>query len=286
MSGSVIILTADDYAISAGVSRGIDELARARRLSATGAIVTLPRWREDAQTLKALRGDVAIGLHINLTLGAPLTPLPSLAPEGRLPSVSTLISRALTARLDKAALTAEITRQLTSFIEATGYPPDFVDGHQHVHALPIIRGALVAALAPLKLSPKPLVRSPADNFQRISQRGLQIPKSMVLAGLAKGFGAYLERHGMVTNDSFSGVSSFERSSPYADELVRALEHAGRRHLIMCHPGHPDAELAALDPVVERRQDEYDALMSFPDLSARIWHPNRTIDGPAVDWSAS
>ena len=36
---------------------------------------------------------------------------------------------------------------------------------------------------------------------------------------------------------------------------------------MCHPGHPDAELAGLDPVVDRRRMEYDALMRDPDLPA-------------------
>ena len=36
---------------------------------------------------------------------------------------------------------------------------------------------------------------------------------------------------------------------------------------MCHPGHPDAELAGLDPVVERRRMEYDALMRDPGAAA-------------------
>ena len=47
---------------------------------------------------------------------------------------------------------------------------------------------------------------------------------------------------------------------------------------MCHPGHPDAELATLDPVVNRRRMEYDALMANPALMARIWRPARRGDG--------
>jgi hypothetical protein len=53
---------------------------------------------------------------------------------------------------------------------------------------------------------------------------------------------------------------------------------------MCHPGHADAALAAVDPVVERRRMEYDALMRDGALAERIWHPARSSDGPPVDWS--
>jgi hypothetical protein len=50
---------------------------------------------------------------------------------------------------------------------------------------------------------------------------------------------------------------------------------------MCHPGYPDTELAAVDPVVERRQDESDVIRSFPDLENRLWRPSRC-GGPEWD----
>ena len=88
------------------------------------------------------------------------------------------------------------------------------------------------------------------------------------------------------NDSFAGFSNFDVSEPYADELQSALSQPGRRHIVMCHPGHPDAELAGLDPVVERRRMEYDALMRDPGLPARIWRPSRSADGPPLAWAAA
>ena len=39
-------------------------------------------------------------------------------------------------------LTAEITRQFEAFAAAFGRPPDFVDGHHHVHLFPQIRDAV------------------------------------------------------------------------------------------------------------------------------------------------
>ena len=44
MSGRMLILCADDYALTEGVSRAIGELAAARRLSATSVMVTTPHW--------------------------------------------------------------------------------------------------------------------------------------------------------------------------------------------------------------------------------------------------
>ena len=67
------------------------------------------------------------------------------------------------------------------------------------------------------------------------------------------------------------------------ELQSALREPGRRHIVMCHPGHPDAELARLDPVVARRRMEYEALMRDRSLPERIWRPSRNADGPALDW---
>ena len=52
---------------------------------------------------------------------------------------------------------------------------------------------------------------------------------------------------------------------------------------MCHPGHPDAELARLDPVVARRRMEYDALMRDVSLPSLIWRPSRKADGPTLAW---
>ena len=86
------------------------------------------------------------------------------------------------------------------------------------------------------------------------------------------------------NDSFAGFSNFDVGKPYAEELQKALSQPGRRHIVMCHPGHADAELAGLDPVVERRRMEYDALMRDPGLPARIWRPSRSADGPTLAWA--
>src|SRR5262249_11303126 len=125
----MIILCADDYALTEGVSRAIGELAAARRLSATSVMVTTPHWPAMAQRLIVHRAHLAVGLHLNLTLGGPLGSMPRLAPAGNFPSFNRLFARAFRYGLEFGEVRAEIERQLDRFEQILGFPPDHVDGH-------------------------------------------------------------------------------------------------------------------------------------------------------------
>jgi len=280
----MIILCADDYALTEGVSRAVGELAAARRVSATSALVTTRHWPAMAQRLIVHRGRIAVGLHLNLTLGGPLGAMPGLAPNGIFPKRNALVARALLGLVDAAEIAAEIERQLDAFEQHLGFAPDHIDGHEHVHVLSGIRQPLFGVAARRYPGVKPLVRDPSDRWRAIAARGARSAKALLVGTLALRFSAGAQRHGLPTNDGFSGFSSFDVKVPYARELETALARPGPRHIVMCHPGHADADLAAIDPVVERRRMEYDALMRDASLSERIWRPSRGTDGPPVDWS--
>jgi hypothetical protein len=281
--GANVILCADDFGMTEGVSRGIEELALARRLSATSALVNLPAWKTLAPRLNELRPYLATGLHLNLTLGPPTGPMPGLAPDGELPEHMALVRKCLTAAVSVDEIAAEIARQLTAFEEGTGFPPDFVDGHQHVHSLPRVRRALLEVLKDRYPGLRPLVRDPEDRPARILRR-LAVPhKALAINMLSLGFGGELRGAGFVTNHGFSGVSAFDLDSSYEDELCRFFSHRGPRHLVMCHPGYPDAELAELDPVVERRHQELDAIFAVDRLDEAIWHVPGGRQRAPIDW---
>jgi chitin disaccharide deacetylase len=281
---SAILLCADDYAISGGVSRAIVELAAAQRLSATSALVTTARWLGDAAALLPHRGHLSIGLHLNLTLGRPLGPMPRFAPAGAFPTLGRLATRTLLRAPDTSEIKAEIARQLGKFEEGLGFPPDHIDGHQHVHVLPGVRQVLLAVIAERYPRRPPLVRVPTSLLRATFGPGPARSKAAAVALLGLGFAGTVRKAGLPANDTFAGFSRFDTSRPYARELRDALRQPGRRHIVMCHSGHPDAELARLDSIVARRGMEYEALMREPDLPQRIWHPSRESDGPPLDWS--
>ncbi|WP_188610490.1 ChbG/HpnK family deacetylase [Chelatococcus reniformis] len=274
------ILCADDYALTDGVSRGILELAAAGRLGATSAMTNRPQWRRLAPALGALGRPLSVGLHLNLTLGEPLTRAPSLAAAGRFRPLGEIVRRAFAGRLVAAELRAEIAAQLDAFGEGLGRMPDYVDGHQHVHVLPGVREQLLAVLGGEGLAGRLWIRDPGDMPAAILARRHCTRKALLLRLFAHGFAAAARRSGFATNAGFAGFSRFAAAGDYAGEFATYLIAPGQRHLVMCHPGYVDDELRGLDPAVESRPRELMFLVSR-DLEevceaarmrlARDWH---------------
>lgn len=258
-------LCADDFAMTRGVSRAILSLAGQGRLSATSVMTTMPHWPELAPALREHEAALAIGLHLNLTLGRPATAMPQLAADGRLPKFGRLALASLSGRLGEAALrheiTAEITAQLDLFMEVFGREPDYVDGHQHVHVLPGVRGPLLACLGSRGLAGRIWLRDPADHAGAILARRGPVVKALVIAMLARGWREAATAGGFATNQGFAGVSAFRSTGNFGTEFASFLVAPGPRHLVMCHPGDIDAELASLDPVVDSRPVELAFLQS-------------------------
>ncbi len=276
-----VVLSADDYAISPSVSEGILELVAAGRLSATAAMVTWPGWPDEAQPLIAEKHRVAIGLHLNLTAGAPLGPMPRLAPSGALPSPGLFLKGGARGADDEIA--AEIGRQLDRFEDAAGMAPDFVDGHHHVHIFPPVRRALIAALRARYPSRPPLVRDPGDRLARILARRHFLVKAVGVAWHARGLARDLAEAGLPSNDGFSGFSSFSATTPYDHEIDIALTARGARPLMMCHPGRVDATLGERDTITGRRVQELETLLARPDIDAWLWRCRRDGDGRVLWW---
>ncbi|MGV8985247.1 MAG: ChbG/HpnK family deacetylase [Cypionkella sp.] len=279
------ILCADDYAQNSTISAGILELAQNRRLSATSVMVNGAGWPADAPGLAALAEGLAIGLHLNLTHGAPLGLMPRLAPRGRFPGVGGVIVASLMGRLGLTEIAAEIDRQLQAFEAALGFPPDHLDGHQHVHTLPGIRGCVLSALSRRYPGRPILLRDPADGVSALLRRP-QARKAAMVASLSAGFAAQAHKAGYVTNAGFSGFSDFA-DRPYRVQFDRFLRSPGSWPMIMCHPGLAGStDDSTADPIAARRPQEYEALCAYEGLEALIWHPVRTALGEPLVWAAA
>lgn len=267
------ILCADDYALAPGVSRAIIALIGAGRLSATGCMTLSPDWPEHAGWLKPWAGRADIGLHLTMTDHAPLAAMPTLAPAGRLPPLGSLMAAAWRGRLRRpdcaAEITAEVARQIDAFEAAFGVPPDFIDGHQHVHLLPGVREHVLDA-ARHRLGRHAYLRSCAEPLGAVLARGVAVPKTAVIAILGRPFARAARTAGLRTNARFRGVYDFATREPVSSLFARFLAGGDDGLLVMCHPGFVDDVLRARDPLTQRRADEYAFLAGddFPALLAR------------------
>ncbi len=254
-------LCADDYALSPGVSRGILEVLRAGRVTATSALSTGPSWPAGARALRecntqAGKAKADVGLHLNLTLGFPLGPMPGFAPCGRFPALAKVVKAAVRGKLPEIEIGQEIARQIDKFCELFGAAPDFVDGHCHIQILPQVRRQLFSALEDKGLLGKVWLRDSSDSLLRIVRRNAsEFTKALGIAWLGQGFSAEACSRGFLTNDGFAGFSAFDPGRNYAADFARYLRAPGKRHLIMCHPGYCDEELMTADSVTLGREQE-------------------------------
>jgi chitin disaccharide deacetylase len=250
-----IILCADDFGLTKGVSEAILDLAALGRISATSVMVNRPWWQSHGSALLPL--PIGVGLHLTLTLGRPLGDMPSLAPEGIFPSLSDVIIKSVRGGLIFAEIEEEIERQCDAFVAVTGRPPDHIDGHQHVHVLPVIRKALLRVIVRRGWQTKLWLRDPSDGFFAVLRRRAPL-KALVVKALAFRFRRATTSCGIVTNRGFSGFSRFRHDASVAsieNDFVRHVQRLGTAPLIMCHPGYLDEELVRLDPVIEPRARE-------------------------------
>jgi len=250
-------LCADDYGIAPGVNAAIRDLVARRRLNATSVMVLAPSFsRAEAHALAALNAGeqrVAIGLHLTLT--APLGPLTKdyapLAAGACLP-VATTLRLALQQRLDVAALTREFRAQFEAFANAFGRPPDFVDGHQHVQLFPQVRQAVLETAS--WIAPTAWLRQCGGSLPL--HRRLTDPKGLLIDWLSREFRARARNLGIATNPAFAGTYTYRANVNFAAIFPGFLEGLPEGGLVMCHPGHVDAELERLDPLTTLREQEY------------------------------
>ena len=243
------------------MSAGILQALEAGRLSATGAMTNRTNWKTAARDLKSMEGQgLQFGVHLNLTLGAPLAAGAALAPSGALPQLSTYLRGGLSreAVLDVAH---EIRAQLDAFEDAMGRVPDFIDGHQHAHVLEPVRGLLLDEAERRDYAGRVWLRDSADRPARILKRAVETRKALALAWFGRGFARQARAKGFEVNDGFAGFSAFDPARDYAADFARYLVQPGPRHLVMCHPGRVDDELKGADPVTTTREQELAFLLS-------------------------
>ncbi len=265
-------ICADDYALHEGVSVAIRTLLAQKRISGTSAMVNMPRWPQDAELLKPLANQGAqVGLHLNLTEGVPLTKCPSLAPDGVFQPIETQLKHILKGKLNTDEIAAELAAQLQRFIDVWGAMPDFIDGHQHIHAVSLVRIELMDVVKSYIdiHGTVPWMRAPVDQFNSIIKRPNFI-KAFVLNVLGHGTSRHASVYEIKTNQGFSGISVFKHTTAaaYRTEFLSTLTQLGPVPLIMCHPS---VATSAIDAILPARLAEYAYLSSdefVKDLAQR------------------
>ncbi len=237
------IVAADDYAYNAAVDDGILALIDAGVVTATSCLTTSPRWPEAARRLGAAqRAKADIGVHIDLT------EFERLAPNHLL-----LVAASCARALPRTKVRTLLTSQLQRFEDALGTAPDYIDGHRHVHQLPVIRDVLVELLATRYARRLPWVRISRARAEA-GAKGRLIT-SLGADALAAGCACA----GIATNSHLIGLYDFTgNSQAYRTRAAAWLASAADGDVLMCHPA---SRLDGADSIAASRVVEFQALSS-------------------------
>jgi hypothetical protein len=229
-----LIVNADDYNTDPERNRGIIEAARRGIVTTTTVIANTP-W-QDASTagLKSAFGD-SIGVHLNLTKGAPIVKgLSTLVDdEGRFFDKGAVWRKALLGLFDLKEMQTEFAAQIT-LLRERGIVPDHLDGNNHVHVFPGVAGVAAGLARDFGI---PCARLPHERFARPGEyvrRGAA--KKTLIGRLSQYARRVFETHGIIFPERFAGIQFPEIVR--VDELcafVASLPHGATE--LMCHPGY-------------------------------------------------
>ncbi len=264
-----IWLCADDYGISHSVNAAIRDLVLQGRINATSVMVVAPTFkRSEARALSILNAATqraAIGLHLTLT--GPFGPLSdSYSPlrDGEFLPLLPTLRAAMLRMLHPDQIAIEVAAQIKAFEAAFDRPPDFIDGHQHVHLFPQIRDAVLSVAK--ERVPHAWIRQ-CGRFSSVARLGDR--KAWLLDYLSRSFRKRARKLGLKVNPAFAGTYDFNSNPDFSALFPSFLDGLPEGSVVMCHPGHVDDELQRLDPLTTLREAEYKYFSgeTFPNVLA-------------------
>lgn len=240
MTHQNLIVNADDFGFSEGVSKGIIRAHLEGIVTTASGMVNMDTFASALQIQQSMAPDLELGLHINLTVGKPVS-----NPE----QIGSLVSdrgyfddtvRRCPRKIDAEHVEIEIRAQFDKFVKLTGTVPCHLNSHQYIgNFLP----SALQVITTLASDNNIYVRCPmvfADH-----QKFVQFCEIMKISQLdyrVAHFIEYSHQQSLRNNEELRFPNFFEYrfygNGAKIDNLLYLLKHLpeGTTEL-MCHPGY-------------------------------------------------
>ena len=299
-----LILNADDFGLTAGVTEGICRAWKGGVLTSTSAMINIEGAAERVASAHARNPRLPIGLHLNISLGRPVLPpaqVPSLVDaEGSFYSLNELLTRLPS--INHKELSDELIAQ-ARLLRAIGINFDHLDYHQVVVSLytpffsavrELARQYRVPVRLPVPESIYGKIKPPGGGGSRAAMKAmlkfgvrhpvlaLRVMPFMLPAAYKRQAELLLEERIGTTNwfiDSYYQNAGLENFISILEQLPPGVSE------MMVHPGIVDEDLRRLgtDKYIELRQLELEVLL---DPKAREQLNNCDIQLVDFSWITS
>jgi predicted glycoside hydrolase/deacetylase ChbG (UPF0249 family) len=253
-----LIVNADDYGHTAGVSEGIRRAHLQGIVTSTTAMMNRPAAVSELPKAQSLCPRLGLGMHLVLTTGVPVLPVnrvPSLVDaEGHFHHREPFIQRLNMLNLDEVE--AEWHAQVDLFVRTTGRSPDHLDSHHHSSYFTPTLFERMLHLAdelhcPIR-SPFADVAAPPSDY---------LPGGQPEADLAASQELFARYHPITPQRFMSDFYDEGISLAHLEALLRQVA-AGKTLLtweLMCHPAVVDDELRRISDYSDMRGEELTVL---------------------------
>lgn len=258
-----LIVNADDFGYTPGVSRGILESHHAGIVTSTSVMVNGEHAAAAIEQALEEAPELGMGLHIVVTSGKPVSPatgIPSLiTPEGAFYHQADFFKRLDDIRAEEIEI--EIRAQVARFREMAGRDPDHLDSHHHstyasAHSLKAMLSVAEDLAIPIR-NPFPadaehaaveMVRLGVVTDQKKAEKRID-----TILDMLDGTPVKMPDHFIM---SFYGAGRVT----LGDLLNRLIEIPEGQSELMCHPAFVDDTLKAQSSYVHAREQEAESLM--------------------------
>jgi len=264
-----LIINADDFGLTPGVSRAISETHQ-RGIVTSTTLMANSRSFDDAIASAKSMPRLSVGCHVVLVDGEPILArerVPTLLAGGSRfrNGFGDIAKSALCKKINAAEVEAEVTVQIQK-VQNAGLTVSHVDSHKHVHMLPqigaaIVRAAHACGVRAIRNPFVPLKPLALAHLLRRPKLWTRYTETKILRRYHRQFRQLASEAGMVTPDGSFGVIS---TGALDLNLFRAIVGSipdGTWEFV-CHPGYVDEALGTIRTRLrESREKELQVLTS-------------------------
>ncbi|MDE1154174.1 MAG: ChbG/HpnK family deacetylase [Acidobacteriaceae bacterium] len=242
-----LILNSDDFGLTPGINRAVEELHRAGALTSATLMANGPAF-EEAVAIAHRNPQLGIGCHVVLTDGVPVChphEIPSLLGADGKSFRASLVDfhgAVLRGRVKEDEIAREAHAQIAK-IQRAGLDVTHLDTHKHTHILPGVARPLLHVAERCRIG---AIRNPFEE-----QWSLKVSRSSAVRALEVRIMHLLRRRfvalpqirsgAVATTDGTIGISATgQLDASTLNAMLQAMP-AGTWELV-CHPGYNDRDL--------------------------------------------
>jgi predicted glycoside hydrolase/deacetylase ChbG (UPF0249 family) len=259
-----IIVNADDFGMSKGITDAVLVAHRYGFLTSTSLMVNMP-WAEYAvdQTARAPR--LGVGIHLNICQGRPVLPVSEVRTlvdsDGVFHRPTVMIQKLWRREVEGTEIEAEFRAQI-SWMKQRSLHPTHADSHHHMHIYPAAVRPFVRAM---KAEGIECVRASRFSCWPSRNRNRGYKEPMLLRLAARAYRTMLQATLLAKIESPESRLSFPAGNDCNGDDIRrrwmqafALLGPGTYELA-CHPGLFDPDFSPADRIRTQREAELQCL---------------------------